>query len=102
MEDNRISLTSSQIINETDRSNKMSKHLKLSIVCFALAFLCLVGLAYSAFATNYYVNTASSGGDGTTTATSGAQAAFATVAAAQAALTGDQHGNFLLFNKGNT
>uniref|UniRef100_A0A6H1Z6K4 Putative pectate lyase n=1 Tax=viral metagenome TaxID=1070528 RepID=A0A6H1Z6K4_9ZZZZ len=51
---------------------------------------------------DYYVNTASEGGDGTTTATSGAQAAFATVAAAQAALTGDQSDNRLLFNRGNT
>ena len=50
----------------------------------------------------YYVDTASSGGDGTTTATSGAQAAFATVAAAQAALTGDQHDNSLLFKRGCT
>lgn len=50
----------------------------------------------------YYVDTASSGGDGTTTATSGAQAAFATVAAAQAALTGDQSDNSLLFKCGCT
>lgn len=57
-------------------------------------------LAMPGWATNYYVDTASSGGNGTTTATSGATAAFATVAAAQAAVTGDQHGNSLLFKRG--
>lgn len=66
---------------------------------FLIAFMFL---ASQVWATNYYVNSASSGGDGTTTATSGATAAFATVAAAQAALTGDQSDNSLLFNKGQT
>jgi hypothetical protein len=59
-------------------------------------------IALPVWGATYYVNSASSGGDGTTTATSGATAAFATVAAAQAALTGDQSDNFLLFNKGQT
>lgn len=45
----------------------------------------------------YYVDTASSGGNGTTTATSGANAAFATIAAAQAAVTGAHAGDSLLF-----
>lgn len=67
-----------------------------------IAFLAFILMASPAGATNYYVNTASEGGDGTTTATTGAQAAFATIAAAQAAVTGDQSDNFLLFNKGNT
>lgn len=67
-----------------------------------LSIILVLALAIPGFATNYYVDTASSGGDGTTTATSGAQAAFKTVAAAEAALTGDQHGNSLLFNRGNT
>jgi hypothetical protein len=62
----------------------------------------LILLAAPAWATTYYVDCASSGGDGTTTATSGANAAFATVAAAQAALTGDQHDNSLLFIRGCT
>jgi len=38
-----------------------------------------------AWAANYYVDSASSGGDGTTTATSGAHAAFATIASVNAA-----------------
>jgi len=67
-----------------------------------IAFLAFLLLASPVWATNYYVNSASSGGNGTTTATSGTNAAFATVAAAQAALTGDQSDNFLLFNKGQT
>ena len=55
-----------------------------------------------ALATSYYVDTASAGGDGTTTATTGAQAAFKTISAAQAAVTGDQSDNSLLFKKGGT
>lgn len=51
----------------------------------------------------YYANSAADpGGDGTTTATTGANCAFNTIAAAQAALTGDQSDNSLLFNKGQT
>jgi parallel beta-helix repeat protein len=75
------------------RSNM--KKLFLSI----LLILSLVGVGESA---TYYVNSASDGGDGTTTATTGAQAAFKTVAAAQAGVTGDQSDNPLLFNRGNT
>ena len=62
----------------------------------------LILLAVPAWATTYYVDCASSGGDGTTTDTSGAHAAFATIAAAQAAVTGDQHDNSLLFKRGCT
>jgi hypothetical protein len=61
--------------------------------------LCILWVG-DALAVDYYVDTASSGGDGTTTATSGATAAFATVAAAQAAITGDQSDNSLLFKRG--
>ena len=46
--------------------------------------------------TTYYVDSTSSGGDGTTTATSGANAAFATQTAAHTALTGDQSDTQLL------
>lgn len=52
--------------------------------------------------TTWYVDAASAGGNGTTTELSGANAAFATVAAAQAAITGDQHDNSLLFKRGCT
>jgi hypothetical protein len=62
-----------------------------------LTVVVLLALALPGWGATYYVDTASSGGDGTTTATSGAQAAFATIAAAQAAITGDQHDNSLLF-----
>lgn len=67
-----------------------------------ILIICVLLLACQTWGVTYYVDTASTGGDGTTTATSGAQAAFATVAAAATAVTGDQHGNSLLFNRGNT
>jgi hypothetical protein len=76
------------------------KTLKLALICFALAFLCLAGLVWSACATTYYVDTASSGGDGTTTATSGAHAAFATIAAVNGASF--NAGDSVLFKCGDT
>jgi hypothetical protein len=45
----------------------------------------MVGLCHSTFAINYYVDKASSGGDGTTQATSGVHAAFKTIAAVNGA-----------------
>ena len=50
----------------------------------------------------FYVDTASAGGNGTTQELSGANAAFATVAAAQAAVTGDKSDSSLLFKRGCT
>jgi len=67
-----------------------------------IGLILILGLCGQAWATNYYIDTDSAGGDGTTTELTGAQAAFATIAAAQAALTGDQSDNFLLFNRGDT
>ena len=49
-----------------------------------LTFVFLL-IALPVFAANYYVDTASTGGDGTTTDTSGTHAAFATIAAVNAA-----------------
>jgi hypothetical protein len=67
-----------------------------------LMLVFILALAEPGWATTYFVDTASSGGDGTTQATSGPQAAFATVAAAQAAVTGNQSDNSLLFKRGCT
>ncbi len=51
--------------------------------------------------TTYYVNNlAAAGGDGTTTDLAGAHCAFNTIAAVQAAVTGDKHGVSVLFAKG--
>ena len=76
----------------------MSKKLWKGII---IGLILVLGFWGQAFAVIYYADTDSAGGDGTTTELTGAQAAFATVAAAQAALTGDQSDNFLLFNRGN-
>lgn len=54
----------------------------------------------AAWGTIYYVDPSSAGGDGSTTATTGPQAAFASVAEAQAVVNGDQSGNSLLFKGG--
>lgn len=50
----------------------------------------------------YYVDTASAGGDGTTTAIAGANAAFATIAAMQAKAGGYAAGDSILFRRGCT
>lgn len=55
--------------------------------------------AFQVNATTYYVNTASTGsGDGTTTATTGANAAWAAISE----ITGLSAGDYVLFNKGDT
>lgn len=71
---------------------------------FFLLFYAIVQLPLSIVsAGSYYIDSASlAGGDGTTTALSGPNRAFATIAEAQAALTGDQSDNSLLFAKGGT
>jgi hypothetical protein len=67
----------------------------------SLASTTVVKFAW-AVGTSYYVDSASVGGDGTTQNLTGATAAFKTLAAANAALTGDQHDNFLLLHRGET
>lgn len=64
-----------------------------------ILFVCLIifGLTIPGWTATYYVDTASVGGNGTTQELTGANAAFKTVAAAQAAITGDQSDNSLLF-----
>ena len=54
----------------------------------------------SAWAATYYVNSSSTGGDGTTTATTGANAAFKTIAEVNAATFAA--GDSILFNRGQT
>ena len=74
--------------------------MKRLFTSLATAILFLLVLACPVWAATYYVDSTSTGGNGTTTATSGANAAFQTIAAAMAALTGDQHDNSLLLKCG--
>jgi hypothetical protein len=57
-------------------------------------------LCFSAQAANFYVDTTSSGGNGTTTATSGTNAAFATLAQVNSAV--QQFGDTVYFKRGQT
>ena len=84
---------------------KLTKfHIKLGKLVIGLLMvpvLCLL-VGGPAWGTSYYIDTASTGGDGTTQLTSGATAAFATLAAAQAKAGGYAAGDSLLLKCGGT
>ncbi|HLP45558.1 MAG TPA: right-handed parallel beta-helix repeat-containing protein, partial [Candidatus Kapabacteria bacterium] len=65
-----------------------------------MVFIFGLGFSTKASAAMYYVDSASSGGDGTTTATSGEHAAFATISATNAGTYNS--GDSILFKRGDT